>query len=207
FPETELRLVELGTGNIIYPPKRGVKGEIHVKGPQVMKGYYKNPEATSKVLKDGWMNTGDMGVITFNNTVKIVGRSKETVVLLGGENVEPVPIENKILESSYVDQCMIVGQDKKYLAALIVPKLDALHQYGDSLDVLSKNADVQKLLMNEVKRLISTENGFKSFEKVQDIRLLPKAFEVGDEMTNLFKLKRHVITEKYKSLIESMFPL
>ncbi len=211
FPETDLRLVDLNTSNIIYQltnpqaQKRGVKGEIHIKGPQVMKGYYKNPEATTKVLKDGWMNTGDMGVITYNNQVKIVGRSKDTVVLLGGENVEPVPIENKMLESTYIDQCMVVGQDKKYLAALIVPKLDTLQQYGDSLEVISRNPDVQKLIADEVKRLVSTDNGFKSFEKVVDCRLVPKAFEVGDEMTNLFKLKRHVITEKYKSVIESMY--
>lgn len=211
FPETDLRLVDLNSGNIIYQltnpqaQKRGVKGEIHIKGPQVMKGYYKNPEATAKVLKDGWMNTGDMGVITYNNQVKIVGRSKDTVVLLGGENVEPVPIENKMLESAYIDQCMVVGQDKKYLAALIVPKLDALQQYGDSLEVISRNPDVQKVIADEVKRLVSTDNGFKSFEKVVDCRLVPKAFEVGDEMTNLFKLKRHVITEKYKSVIDSMY--
>ena len=126
YPDTQLRLVDMGTGNIIYPPERGKKGEIHITGPQVMKGYYKNPEATDKAVKDGWMNTGDLGIITYNNTVKIVGRSKETVVLLGGENVEPVPIENKMLESAFIDQVMVVGQDKKYLCALIVPSLGSI---------------------------------------------------------------------------------
>lgn len=211
YPNTDLRLVDIATGDIIYTTepngkqRKGVKGEIHVKGPQIMKGYFKNPEATEKVLKNGWMNTGDLGMITYNNCLKIVGRSKETVVLLGGENVEPVPIENRLIESPFISQCMVVGQDKKYLAALIVPSEEQLKEYGATLADLAKNDQVQKLLRDEVKKLISNEAGFKSFEKVVDIRLLPKAFEVGDEMTNLFKIKRHVVTEKYAALIESMY--
>lgn len=170
-----------------------------------MKGYYKNPEATNKVLKDGWMNTGDLGMITFNNCLKIVGRSKETVVLLGGENVEPVPIENRLLESPFISQCMVVGQDKKYLSAIVVPSVDHLKDYGASTEDLAKNAEVQRLIRDEVKKLISNEAGFKSFEKIVDVRILPKPFEVGDELTNLFKIKRHVVTEKYRDLIESMY--
>ncbi|MCB1174197.1 MAG: long-chain fatty acid--CoA ligase [Leptospiraceae bacterium] len=207
WPSTELRLVDISTGNVIYPGPngKGKKGEIHVKGPQVMKGYYKNPEATEKVLKDGWMNTGDLGIITFNNTLKIVGRSKETVVLLGGENVEPVPIENKLLQSALVEHCMVVGQDKKFLSALIVPNPEAMAEYGDSHAAIAANADAQKMMQAEVKTLISAQTGFKSFERVVDCRLLPKPFEVGDELTNIFKLKRHVINEKYHDLIESMY--
>lgn len=211
WPNTELRLVDIANGQVLYsteagsPQRRGVKGEIHVRGPQVMKGYYKNPEATSKVLKDGWMNTGDLGMITFNNCLKIVGRSKETVVLLGGENVEPVPIENRLLESPFISQCMVVGQDKKYLSAIIVPSVDHLKDYGASTEDLAKNAEVQRLIRDEVKKLISNEAGFKSFEKIVDVRILPKPFEVGDELTNLFKIKRHVVTEKYRDLIESMY--
>lgn len=211
YPETDIRIIDISNGNTIYsseangPKNKGVKGEIHAKGPQVMKGYYKNPEATDKVLKDGWMNTGDLGMITYNDTLKIVGRSKETVVLLGGENVEPVPIENMIQQSPLVDQCMVVGQDKKYLAALVVPSVEQLSEYGATHEELAKNEQVQKLLRDEVKKLISNEAGFKSFEKVVDIRLLPKPFEVGDELTNLFKIKRHIVTDKYHDLIESMY--
>lgn len=211
WPNTELRLIDIANGQVLYsteagsPQRRGVKGEIHVRGPQVMKGYYKNPEATNKVLKDGWMNTGDLGMITFNNCLKIVGRSKETVVLLGGENVEPVPIENRLLESPFISQCMVVGQDKKYLSAIIVPSVDHLKDYGASTEDLAKNAEVQRLIRDEVKKLISNEAGFKSFEKIVDVRILPKPFEVGDELTNLFKIKRHVVTEKYRDLIESMY--
>ncbi|MCB1169218.1 MAG: long-chain fatty acid--CoA ligase [Leptospiraceae bacterium] len=211
YPDTDIRIVDISNGDIIFTTekgganKRGVKGEIHARGPQVMRGYYKNPEATDKVLKDGWMNTGDLGMITFNNTVKIVGRSKETVVLLGGENVEPVPIENKLSESPLIDQVMVVGQDKKYLAALVVPSLEQFKDYGETLEEIAKNEEVAKLLRNEVKKLVSSEAGFKSFEKVVDVRLLPKAFEVGDELTNLFKIKRHVVTDKYEDLIKTMY--
>lgn len=207
FPKTEIRLIDLATGGVIYPPKsgRGKKGEIHVKGPQVMKGYYKNPEATDKVLKDGWMNTGDVGMITYNNCLKLLGRSKETVVLLGGENVEPVPIEGKIAESALVDQVMVVGQDKKYLGALIVPSLEAFASNGQTLEDLARDEEVYKKVLAEVKGLVNDANGFKSFERVVDVRILPKAFEVGDELTNLFKLKRHVITDKYNDKIESMY--
>lgn len=207
YPETDIRLIDISNGEVIYPGPngRGRKGEIHARGPQVMKGYYKNPEATDKVLKDGWMNTGDLGIMSFNNTLKIVGRSKETIVLLGGENVEPVPIENKLLESPLIEQCMVAGQDQKYLTVLIVPNPDAMKDYGASIEEISKSADALAMMREEVKTLVSGATGFKAFERVVDCRLLPKMFEVNDELTNIFKLKRHVITDKYSDLIKSMY--
>jgi len=214
FPATEIRIVDLNTGEILFPNPakkaggRGLKGEIHAFGPQVMKGYYKNPEATKNVLRDGWMNTGDIGMITFNDCLKIMGRSKDTVVLLGGENVEPVPIENKLVQSPYIDQCMIIGQDQRFLSALIVPSVEGFAKYGiKTKDLKSLNAhkEVQEIIGREIKALVSADNGFKGFERVQDFRLLPKVFEVGDEMTNLFKLKRHVISQKYGHEIDSIY--
>ena len=87
-----------------------------------MKGYYKRPEKTAEVLtSDGWLNTGDLGMVTYKGEIRIIGRTKETIVLLGGENVEPVPIEDTMLESEYIDQVMVVGQDQKFLGALVVP--------------------------------------------------------------------------------------
>ncbi|MBP9888953.1 MAG: long-chain fatty acid--CoA ligase [Leptospiraceae bacterium] len=207
YANTEIRLVDINTGNQIYPGPNGfgVKGEIHVKGPQVMKGYYKNKEATDKVLKDGWFNTGDLGVMTYNGCLKIVGRSKETIVLLSGENVEPTPIENMLLRSDFIDQCMVVGQDKKVLTVFIVPSLSKFTQYGNTHELLASNPNVQKQIREEIKNLISTENGFKSFEKIQDFRLLPKPFELGDELTAKLSVKRHVVNDKYKKLYESMY--
>ncbi|MCB1142157.1 MAG: AMP-binding protein [Leptospiraceae bacterium] len=192
--------------------KRGVKGIIFVRGPQVMKGYYKNPEATTKALKDGWMDTGDIGIINYKDCLTLTGRAKETVVLLGGENVEPVPIENKITESPYIFQAMVVGQDQKNLGAIIVPEFTKLKEWCASNGitetdekVLVENPKVLDLYKKEIKDLNSAKNGFKSFEQVTPFFLIVKPFEVGDEMTNLFKLKRHIITEKYKDKIAALY--
>ncbi len=203
YGDIQLRLIDLKTGELIT--EKGKKGEIHVKGSQVMKGYYKNPEATEKVLKDGWLNTGDIGIMTYNNCLKIVGRSKETIVLLGGENVEPVPVENKILESPFISQCMLVGQDKKYLSILIIIHPEAFTNIGNNYEDLKENTEVKKRIQSEIKRLINAENGFKAFERVVEFRILPKPFEVGDELTAKLSVKRHVVMEKYKKEIESIY--
>jgi long-chain acyl-CoA synthetase len=214
WPRTEIRIVDPADGKVIYPSGlagrggRGCKGEIQAKGPQVMKGYYKNPMATAKVLRDGWMNTGDIGMVTFNDCLKILGRSKETIVLLSGENVEPVPIEAQLLESRFIEQCLVVGQDEKNLGALIVPSVEALQAQGFPVSDLSSaenNPRVTEVINAEVRRLVSREQGFKPFEFVLAWRFVPKAFEVGDELTATFKPKRHVIAGKYSRLIDEMY--
>lgn len=212
---TDLRIVDPGTGEVLYPNDqkpdggRGLKGEIHVRGPQIMKGYYNNPEATAKAFdKDGYLNTGDLGMMTYNDCIKIMGRSKDTIVLANGENLEPVPIENRLLQSELIDHVMLVGQDQKFLGALIVPSLEGFENRGIKLASLAdaaKNEQVHKLLQSEIKAEISAEHGFKAFERIHDIRVLDRTFEVGTELTNLFKLKRNVITEKYQDLIDDIY--
>ncbi len=196
----------------ILSGKIGVKGVVHVRGPQVMKGYFKNPETTAKTIVDGWMNTGDIGMVNFKKTLTLTGRAKDTVVLLGGENVEPVPIENKIDESPYIRQSMVVGQDQKVLGAIIVPDFDALAIWLKENDITDTKPD--KLISNprvidffkkEVRNYNSVKTGFKNFEQVQYVTLVSKPFEVGDELTNLMKMKRHVITEKYKDRILDLY--
>jgi long-chain acyl-CoA synthetase len=109
----------------VLPP--GAQGVVFVRGPQVMKGYYNRPDLTSQVLSaDGWLNTGDLGMLTHGNELKITGRAKDTIVLRGGENVEPLPIEHKLKESELIDQAIVLGQDQKFLGALIVPNAEAL---------------------------------------------------------------------------------
>lgn len=214
YPETEIRIVDLTTGDILYPNDAipgggcGLRGEIHARGPQIMNGYYKNPEETEKVLKDGWMNTGDIGMVTFNQCLKILGRSKETIVLLNGENLEPLPIEVRLVQSPLIDQCMIVGQDQKHIAALIVPAFDGFREAGISVanvEELAKHPKTKKVLDVEIRRIIASSTGFKSFERIGDWRLLPKPFVVGEELTHTFKLKRHVITERYQHLLDDMY--
>ena len=214
FPETELRIVDPLTGVVLFPDGsrsdggRGLRGEIHAKGPQIMKGYYKDPEGTARVLKDGWLATGDLGVMTFNDCLKIVGRCKETIVLLGGENVEPLPIESRLLESELIDQCMVVGQDKKHLGVLVVPSLSGFSAAGvaaPDLVSLRTRKEVTLMLRQEISRHISAATGFKPFERVTALEILERPFEVGAELTMTFKLKRHVIAELHAATIEGMF--
>ncbi|ABZ94098.1 long-chain fatty acid--CoA ligase [Leptospira biflexa] len=205
-------LTHVDANNQLVSGKYGQRGVIHIRGPQVMKGYYKNPETTAKVLKDGWMDTGDIGMFNFKKTLTITGRAKDTVVLLGGENVEPVPIEDKLTESPFISQCMVIGQDQKNLGAIVIPDFDQLMAWAKENGI--SETDKQKLIENpkvldfykkEIKALNNTKTGFKSFEQVTPFILITKPFEVGDELTNLFKMKRHLITEKYKDKIAALY--
>ena len=214
FPETEIRIADPTTGRILYPDPargdlgRGLRGEIQAKGPQIMKGYYKDPEGTARVLRDRWLSTGDLGLVTFNDCLKIVGRCKETIVLLGGENVEPLPIESKLLESPLIDQCMVVGQDQKQLGVLIVPSVGGLAAAGitgGNVEELAVRSEARELIQAEIRRLVCATTGFKPFERLAAVELIGKPFEVGDELTMTFKLRRHVITEKYTEQIRGMF--
>jgi long-chain acyl-CoA synthetase len=214
YPGTEVRIIDLDTEDILYPNPgkphsgRGLKGEIHVKGPQVMEGYFRSPEETAKVIHDGWLNTGDLGMITFNDCLKILGRTKDTIVLLSGENIEPVPIENRIRSSELVENCMVVGQDQKYLGLLVVPSTEGFLEHDASLNTMDRilKSKEAKAMMNEhIHEAISRKTGFKAYERIHSWRWIEKSFVVGDEVTSTFKIKRHVVGRKYKPIIESMF--
>jgi long-chain acyl-CoA synthetase len=214
FPGTELRIVDPTNGVILYPDRsrhdlgRGRRGEIQARGPQLMSGYHKDPEKTAQVLRDGWLTTGDLGVMTFNECLKIVGRCKETIVLLGGENVEPLPIESKLLESPLIDQCMVVGQDQKHLGVLVVPSLQGFAVAGvgvNELKGLQGNSAAAALLRGEIRRLVCAQTGFKSFERISAFMMLDRPFDVGEELTLTYKLRRHVIADRNEPIIRSMF--
>ena len=214
YPQTEIRIVDLESGRVLYPDRsradrgRGRAGEVHARGPQIMRGYYKDSEGTARVLHDGWLKTGDIGMVTFNDCLKIVGRCKDTIVLLNGENVEPLPIESKLTHSSLIDHCMLVGQDQKHLGALIVPALDGFRGAGvlaANLVELAASPRARTLMESEIRKLINLEAGFKSHERIADFRFVTKPFEVGQEMTATYKLKRHVIFKQYASLIDEIF--
>ena len=190
----------------------GYKGELHVKSEQVMLGYYKEPEKTAEILKNGWLNTGDIAVFTHTGDFKILGRSKETIVLRGGENVEPVPIEDKISQSVYVNQIMVVGQDQKFLGALIVPDVEELEKLAIEKGIsylekeeLSTNPFIIELISKEIQELVNAKTGFKAFERIFRFKLMPKEFEVGVEMTHSLKLRRNVIEKIYKNEIKELF--
>ena len=186
-------------------------GIVLTKGPMVMKGYYKNEEKTKSVIKDGWFNTGDLGKKTYNGKyLKLMGRIKDTIVLRGGENVEPLPLEDKLKESEYINMVIVVGQDKPRLGALIIPDFDNLLEYAERGNIKYKNTEelikkpeIIALYQKEQKRLISKEHGFKSYESIMGLGLLPHEFSVeAGEMTETLKIKRFEIHKKYKEEID-----
>ena len=190
----------------------GERGVLFVKGPQIMKGYYKNDELTGTVLsEDGWLNTGDIAVLSRSNDITLVGRAKDTIVLLGGENVEPVPLESKLKESSYIDNAVVLGQDRKFLSALIVPDFDALEEYAKENNIIYENRtligetpEIRELLNQEVADLVSPSNGFSSFERIYQFTILQNHFEVGRELSGKMELLRPKIYELYKKEIEDL---
>ncbi|MFP4490442.1 MAG: AMP-dependent synthetase/ligase [Spirochaetaceae bacterium] len=208
LPDIEYRVVD--NEGVILP--HGKKGTLFVKSPQVMEGYYKRPDLTGEVLNDGWLNTGDICVFTVREEFRILGRSKETIVLLGGENIEPVPIEDKLNASEAILQSMVVGQDQKFLAALIVPEMDKLEEYAllNSIDHVTKeelltNPEIEEYIHNEIQSLVNTKNGFKHFECIYRFTLLSSPFEVGKELTHTMKIRRDKVHHLYHREIERMF--
>ena len=207
--DTECKIIgEDGT-----PLPFGTMGEVHVRGPQVMSGYYKKPELTAEVLtEDGWFNTGDLGMLTRNGELKITGRAKDTIVLLGGENIEPLPIEQKITESEYIDTAVVVGQDMKFLAALIVPNTDAIARFADGYHIpydqmsdLLESDEVRELIDSEINSYVNSKTGFRPFEQVYRFTVLKAPFNVGEELSAKQEVKRHVVADKYRREIERMF--
>ncbi|MBP7096521.1 MAG: AMP-binding protein [Spirochaetia bacterium] len=195
------------------PLPAGHKGLIKVRGPQVMKGYYRKPDLTAKVLsKDGWLDTGDLGMLTRDGCLRITGRAKDTIVLLGGENIEPLPIEQKLCESDFIQQAMVLGQDKRFLTALIVPNQDAVMAWAKEnelpildYETLLKQPEVQELVDGEVQGLVSAKNGFKAFERIFRFKLLATPFEVGKELSAKQEVKRHAVNEIYAAEIKALF--
>ncbi len=178
-----------------------------------MKGYYKRPDLTEKIIdKDGWLNTGDIGILTWDNELKITGRAKDTIVLLGGENIEPAIIESELCTSEYIESAIVLGQDKKYLASLIVPSKDAVIQYAQENGIdftdyeqLIQTEAIKKLIFSEVCKKDCTDNGFRICERINKITLVPNSFKVGVELSAKQEMIRHRIAEKYAEQIEAMF--
>ena len=209
FPGTEVKILD-ENGQILPPGKKGL---VLARGPQIMLGYYKLEEQTKKVIdEEGWLNTGDLGMLTINNELTILGRAKDTIVLLGGENIEPSPIEEKLTESLFIDKAVLLGQDKKYLAALIIPDLESLENYARENSIsymnredLVETPEIHEMMNGIIQEQINTKTGFKAFERIFKFRILPEDFEVGKELSAKQEIKRHVINKIYAKEIENLF--
>ncbi|MCR4742513.1 MAG: long-chain fatty acid--CoA ligase [Treponema sp.] len=215
FPILEMKIVKEEGGKILDSKalKNGEKGLILVKGPNVMKGYYKRPDLTESIIdKDGWLNTGDIGIMSPKNEIKITGRAKDTIVLLDGENIEPVGLEQTLCSCEFIESAMVVGQDKKYLSSLIVPRKEAILNYAKehsliyaSYEKLLESEVIQKLIFNKVDKLISVNSGFRTCEKIYKITLLSKSFEVGKELSAKQEMMRFKIAKEYENEITKMY--
>lgn len=190
----------------------GQRGVLMVRGPQVMMGYYKNPESTKKVISDdGWLNTGDLVYLSKDNNIIIIGREKETIVLSNGENIEPQGIEDACLESPYIKQIVLTGQDKPSLGALVVPDVVNLKSVlGKDADVdevsVAENPRVKELIKLELKKRVQERPNFVQFERIANFRLLDR--ELSQEegfLTQTGKIRRNNVFEYYKDVIEKMY--
>ena len=206
-PGTETLIVDLATRQ---PVPIGTPGLVLVRGPQVMQGYYKNPEATTKAIDpEGWFDTGDLGQLTDMGDLIITGRAKDTIVLTNGENIEPTPVENACLRSPYVDQIMLVGQDQKSIGALIVPNTEALEQWAASkgIDISDLNSKpVQDLFKKELKREVANRPGYRPDERVSTFVLLDEPFTIENGLlTQTMKVKRPKVSDRYGDAIAALF--
>ena len=190
----------------------GKKGVLHIKGDSIMSGYYNNPEKTAEALNDGWLNTGDLALRTITGELVIRGRQKNTIVLRGGENIEPAPIEMKLQQSPFINLAVVLGQDQRYLAALIVVDADTLLGYAkangmkeETTNELIKNEKIKKMYEKIVSELVSHHNGFKLYERINKICLLANEFKVGVELSAKQDIMRYKIEDIYKKEIASLF--
>ena len=186
-------------------------GEILVKGPNVMLGYYNKPELTKEVIdNDGWLHTGDIGTLVEGKYLKITDRKKEIFKTSGGKYVAPQVLENKMKESAYIEQMVVVGESQKFPAALIIPEFAVILEWCKSQGIdytsdaeMVKNQQVLKLIFNEIARF---NKEFASYEQVKKFTLLPATWTVeGGEITPTLKPKRKAINAKYNDVIERMY--
>ncbi|MBL0198830.1 MAG: long-chain fatty acid--CoA ligase [Chitinophagaceae bacterium] len=185
-------------------------GEICVKGPSVMMGYYKRPDLTAETIIDGWLHTGDIGVFEDGKYLKITDRKKELFKTSGGKYVAPQPIENKMKESPFVEQMMVVGAEQKFVGALIVPSVINLKEWmlhkGIPFTTIEDAIHNPKVL-DLYKELIDSFNKFfNHVEQIKKFELLPNEWTIDSgELTPTLKLKRKVIMEKYKTAFDRIY--
>lgn len=193
--------------------KLGDDGEILVKGRNVMMGYYKNPQLTQEAFDaDGWFKTGDIGEWIDNHFLKITDRKKEIFKTAGGKYVAPQVVENKMKESPFIEQIMVIGNGRKFVSALIVPAIANIRKYmkdhnmpaaPDSNEALVKMPEVVELVQKQVDKFNPL---FSHPEQIKKFALLPNEWTIdGGEMTPTIKLKRKIIEQKYANVIEEIY--
>ncbi|MFC2161357.1 AMP-dependent synthetase/ligase [Acidobacteriota bacterium] len=185
-------------------------GEILAKGPNIMKGYFKKPAETAEVLEGEWFKTGDVGFIDDEGYITITDRKKDIIVTAGGKNVAPQQIENLIRTSPFIINALTIGDRRKFVSALIVPAFDKLESFAQenkisfsSREELLKN---EKILIKIQEEIDQATDELARYEKVKKFALLKRDFEIEKgELTPTLKVKRNIVAEKYKILIDSFY--
>jgi long-chain acyl-CoA synthetase len=185
-------------------------GEILTRSDCVMQGYYKKPEETKDVIVDGWFHTGDVGYLDDDGFLFITDRKKDVIVTAGGKNIAPQAIENRLKQSIYIDEALLIGNKRKFVTAVVLPNFENLRQYAIGHHVphatneeLVQHSRVHELYTEEIERLCEP---FAKFERVKKFLLLhgPVTIETG-ELTPSLKLKRRIIEKKYKDEIDALY--
>jgi long-chain acyl-CoA synthetase len=181
-------------------------GEILVRGPGTMLGYYHQPEATAETLEDGWVRTGDIGELDADGFLRITDRKKELIKTAGGKYVAPAPMESRLMQDPEIERAVVIGDERPYVVALVVPDWEALGSIegisGRPEDLLGDER-VRDVVSRSVERL---NRDLGSWETIKDFELLPRDFSEADgTLTPTLKVKRRVVQERYRVVIESMY--
>ncbi|MEG1617638.1 MAG: long-chain fatty acid--CoA ligase [Bacteroidales bacterium] len=212
FPNVNPDFNTMGTPMPEVEVKIGENNEILVKGKTVMKGYYNKPEENAKAFtEDGWFRTGDAGFITPGGSIVMTERIKDLFKTANGKYIAPQALETKIGEDRFVEQIAVIGDQRKYVTALIIPAYDAIKEYAaqkhiayKDLQDLVKNQKIQDLFTERIKEM---QKNFASFEQIKKFTLLPAPFTLeSGELTNTLKLRRAIILQHYKEIIDAMYP-
>lgn len=212
FPDTDYVIGSVGTVMPRLQVRIGAQGEIEVKGPTVMSGYYNKPEATAEVFtKDGWFRTGDAGYFDAQGALVLTERLKDLFKTSNGKYVAPQAIESRLGEDKFIEQVAVIGDSRKYVTAIIIPAFAALKEYAKrkkiafkNLEDLINNSEIKKMIAERIDKL---QAGLPSFEQIKKFTLLPKAFTIeSGELTNTLKIRRPVIAKHYAKEIEAMYP-
>ena len=186
-------------------------GEVLCKGPNVMLGYFNRPDLTAEVIdKDNWFHTGDIGTMIENRYLKITDRKKEIFKTSGGKYIAPQAMENKFKESAFIEQIMVIGENRKFPAALIIPDFAYLKQWCELHEIaFTSNSEIIKesKVIERIQQDVDEFNkDFGNAEQIKKISLLDKEWTTANgELTATLKLKRKIIAEKYKSIIEEIY--
>nr|WP_297310152.1 long-chain fatty acid--CoA ligase [uncultured Flavobacterium sp.] len=207
-----MKLGTVGVPLINIDVKIAEDGEILVKGDNVMQGYYKNPEATAEVLKDGWLYTGDIGTFVDGKYLKITDRKKELFKTSGGKYIAPQHLESKFIESEFIEQIMVVGEGEKFPGAFIIPNYQNLLDWAknNASELVAKTREEflnDHKILDKIKEEISKYNQFfGNWEQIKKFAIIPNEFTIETgELTPTLKFKRKIILEKYKQYYQRIF--